>query len=486
MPSRIKLSVVEGEMTGRQYVFDRHDMFLFGRSVTCRHSLPGDEYLSRHHFLLRTCPPDAWISDLGSRNGTFINGEKFGGRAVGETLEDAAKRDYPVISLKSGDLIKVGKTAISVSIELPPACCKCGAELPEENLGIGPQEGQGYLCDACKKLEGGVAEPAAAPAAVQCQNCGKDVSHEVDSAHQGDYICEECRNGDAKNLFDLVSDSGSHEGAAKWQVLRELGEGKFGRVFLVQWGHSPGLVAVKMLLSTKVVDEYVRKCFLREIEIMSNLRHDNIVPLYEHGSSGGAFYFVMEYCEGGSVRDLMIHRDGKLTLEEARPIVLDMVRGLAEIHRQGFVHRDIKPENILLKKAAPRATAKIADLGITKAFQDAGMSGVTRTGICVGTPQFLAPEQVADYIHVKPSADVYSLGATLYNMLTGAFAKDFPAHRHHVAVILEDQPVPIRQRESTIPRKLARVIDRALDNDPARRYKDGSELAAALSASYPS
>jgi len=210
------------------------------------------------------------------------------------------------------------------------------------------------------------------------------------------------------------------------------------------------------------------------------LRHHHIVALLDHGSAASAFYFVMELCEGGSVGDLMARNGGKLTLSQASPIMMQALDGLAHAHRNGFVHRDLKPQNILLDRSADGWTAKIADFGLAKSFQQAGFSGMTMTGHYCGTPYFMPREQVIHFKHVKPTSDIWSMGATLYNMLTSQTPHDFPRGRDPIEIILRGGIIPIRRRDRGIPKKVAEVIDRALLNSPSDRYQDAAEMREAL------
>jgi len=214
--------------------------------------------------------------------------------------------------------------------------------------------------------------------------------------------------------------------------------------------------------------------------VTRSLRHQNLVEFLAHGSAGSGFYCVLEYCPGGSVFDLMTERGTSLTLAEAGQIVSQALAGLAYAHQQGFVHRDLKPQNILLT-AKSGGTAKVADFGLAKNFQKAGLSGMTVTGDVAGTFTFMPREQLVDFKYCKPVSDVWSAGATLYFMLTSTTPRDLPADRTKAAAaILHGPIVPIHQRVASIPDGIARVIDRALANDTRIRYQTAAEFRAAL------
>jgi serine/threonine protein kinase len=153
------------------------------------------------------------------------------------------------------------------------------------------------------------------------------------------------------------------------------------------------------------------------------------------------------------------------------------LEGLAAAHEAGFVHRDIKPDNVLLgEDGAPR----LADFGLAKSFQQAGLSGLTATGAVAGTFEFMPREQLTSYRQARPTTDVWSMAATIYYLLTGQYARDFAARSDPLAVILRGGVVPLRQRDPSVPDDLATVIDRALDDEPSRRFPTARELVTAL------
>jgi serine/threonine protein kinase len=157
-------------------------------------------------------------------------------------------------------------------------------------------------------------------------------------------------------------------------------------------------------------------------------------------------------------------------------IAVEALEGLAAAHEAGFVHRDLKPDNVLLGE---NGAARLADFGLAKSFQQAGLSGMTATGVVGGTFPFMAREQLTSYREARPTTDVWSMAATLYFLLTGQYARDF-GDQDPIAVILRGGVVPLRQRDAAVPADLAAVIDRALDDEPARRFPTAREFGAAL------
>lgn len=265
-----------------------------------------------------------------------------------------------------------------------------------------------------------------------------------------------------------------------YDVVHQLGAGGCGAVYLAL-RKSDGLrVAVKVLLARVATQEKSKKKFLQEMELLSSLRHPNIVSFFDQGSVGGAFYFVMEFCDAGSLADLIKRRGGKVPLDEAKPIMLQALDGLAFAHARGVVHRDLKPGNILLVGRKVDRKAKVSDFGLAKSFEQAGLSGLTLTGTFAGTPYYMPREQVVNFKHVKPVSDVWSIAATFYSLLTGWLPRDFPEGKDPLLVVLDGDVIPIRKRDASIPKALAAAIDHALAVNQKIRFQDATEFRDAL------
>jgi serine/threonine protein kinase len=184
----------------------------------------------------------------------------------------------------------------------------------------------------------------------------------------------------------------------------------------------------------------------------------------------------MEYCEGGSLWDFIMKHGGKLPLKIAQPIMLAALEGLAHAHQSGIVHRDLKPQNILLD----RGIARISDFGLAKNFQQAGMSGLSITGNYAGTPLFMPREQLINFKHLKPVSDVWSMAATFYFMLTGAFPYPFTEKRDPIDVILNEPIVPVEKREKSIPQKLSSWFGQCLTSDLRKRFSSARQMIDSL------
>jgi len=484
------LQVAGGKMDGKTFVFEEHDTFLFGRSSDCHARLPDDPYVSRHHFIMETNPPDARIRDLGSRNGTHVNGNQYGGRKKEETPEEGAKHRHPQVDLWDGDKIKVGETVFTVRVEAPAACCECGAAIAHKDRPACSWVGGTFICAPCRKKASAQTQPVKAPEPVRCQRCGKEASEELKKNHGRDYLCKACRDqaetdpGDLpwKILLDEVKAGADAERTKieHFEVEKLLGKGACGAVYLARHKKTRERVALKVMLSQVAVSEESRKRFLQEIAVLKELNHRNIVSLRDYGSASTAFFFTMDFCEGGSISDLAKQRGNKLPLAEAFPLMLEVLEGLSHAHGKAFVHRDLKPPNILLAGAEGQRTAKVSDFGLAKCFEKAGLSGMTMTGDISGTPPFMPREQVLNFKYVTPPSDIWSIGATFYHILTGRFPRDFAKGKDPIDVILNSGVIPIRKRDPQIPAKVAEVIDRALSDEPSDRYPTAAEMRAAL------
>ena len=490
MSNDVEIQVVEGPMKSQRFVFDEHDIFIFGRAQGCHACLPHDPKVSRHHFIMEVNPPMAVLRDLGSLNGTYVNDVKHGARKPDETPDQAAGRRYPEIALRDGDRIRVGDTILAVRLQAGPAPGPDGTPAYAAKQDAGEVEPADGDYRACAPLLPSLGRARGVLPSQRCARCGKAVGDDLAGIRPAEMLCAVCRKQLADDPAGLLSkllnvaraevDRRGPPPIEGYNIQKKLGVGGFGAVYLARRVLDSQPVAVKIMLSRVAVDETARNRFLREIDILKRLRHDNIVPLLDHGSAGTAFYFVMDYCAGGSVGDLLRRRGGSLPIREAGSIILGALDGLAHAHSGGIVHRDIKPANILLSDTSGSPRAKMADFGLARSFEKVGFSGMTVTGNYAGTFPFMPREQVTDFKHSKPCSDVWSIAATFYSMLTGRYPHDFPDGVDPMEVVLGGKPVPIRNRNRNIPDQLAAVIEQALAVAPSARVPSASEFRDAL------
>jgi serine/threonine-protein kinase len=269
---------------------------------------------------------------------------------------------------------------------------------------------------------------------------------------------------------------------AEYEVLGELGRGGMGVVYKARQVKLKRLVALKMLRRDGEPDPASLARFQREAEASAQLQHPNIVQIYEVGEHDGAPFFSMEYAEGGNLARKL--RRDKLPLREAARLAEVLARAVHHAHEHGILHRDLKPSNVLL---AADGTPKISDFGLAKRFalspDSTAEAGPTRTGDVLGTPEYMSPEQAAGRAHeLTPAADVYSLGAVLYELLTGKppFTGTPPVQT--VLRVVQEDPVPPAVLRPQVPRDLQTVCLHCLRKEPGRRYPSALALAEDLRA----
>ena len=263
----------------------------------------------------------------------------------------------------------------------------------------------------------------------------------------------------------------------RYVIEREIGRGGMATVYLADDLKHGRKVAVKVL-RPELAATIGPDRFLREIETAARLNHPYIIPLYDSGASDALLYFVMPYIRGESLRQLLT-RERQLSIDYALAITKQVASALEFAHAAGIIHRDIKPENILLHERE----AMVADFGIALAVHGAMDGRMTETGMLVGTPEYMSPEQAAGDPVIDARSDVYSLGCVLYEMLAGESPHKAPTALAMIAKRLSG-PVPsVRRLRSAVSVKVERALTRALATDPADRFASAAAFAAALSDS---
>jgi eukaryotic-like serine/threonine-protein kinase len=429
---RVTLRVVAGPQVGRVFTFDQHDTFMIGRSEDAHFCLPHDRFFSRHHCILEIAPPQTFLRDLGSTNGTFVNGIRV------ETAH-----------LKNGDRIQGGETVLEVEVSADQSDIHSSIPVYDSNT-----------------------EPSLIT--IQCLNCGIPSQAEASRPDAKlSYVCDNCREQLKKNPQPIPG----------YQMIRVLGQGGMGSVMLAQSVADGRPVAIKTLLPEVAVSEQSLKRFMREIEVAATLQHPNIVSYIEHGTHNGIVYLVTEFVSGMDASKLVKMRGGKLNYQEVVKIIEQTLAALDFAHGLGFVHRDIKEQNILVEGAFPNYRAKLTDFGLAKSFKQTGMSGVTMVGDVAGTIAYMPPEQVRDFKEVRPPSDIYAVGMTAYSLLTGAHALDISPRAgisETVKAIFEKPIIPIAQRVPDIPLRVCAVIETALAKQVELRWANAGEMREAL------
>jgi hypothetical protein len=500
MAVQVILQVIQGKLEGKTYRFPKRTVCLVGRAEDCRIRLPSDadhRTVSRHHCLLDIDPPRVRVQDFGSRNGTYLNGCKIGQRPPDSSADDPGLERFPECALSDGDELRVGQTVFRVRVVHPPACSLCGDDLPPE-AAESVQVPGGRVCAACRQA----IAASTAPPTPTCSRCGRTMSVPPGPARKEYLICLACRQDPRRLVEDLLeqANAGRRDLVAiqHYALLEELGRRDEGAVYLARHTQTGERVALKVMFPKGANDGRTRLRFLREAQNTMALKHANVVELRDAGWSNGLFFFTLEYCERGTVSRLLRQRGGKLPLDEAAPLVLQVLDGLEYAHNaevpfvphaegdwspgRGLVHRDVKPANIFLSGSGSSPVAKIGDFGLAKAFDKAGLSGHTWSGLLSGTPFFMPRQQVLSYKYARPEVDVWALVATFYYVLTGVPARDFSRGNGWMEVILESPAMPIRCRLPSLPGRLAELLDAALVDRPEIPFKTAADFKRALLA----
>lgn len=476
----IRLEIVKGPERGRVFMLAEPTTAIAGRGPDTRFRFSeADPYISRRHFLLELSPPKAYFRDLD----TVTNPSKINDLYV------------EVAELADGDVIEVGYTHLKVSLraatvgEEPPS-----PPSPPPSVELPPEPGRLQLLP------------------VVC-GCGRDLTAQANSDGRAwelrevvSYACERCLPKKEKFATPTVND---------YTLIKLLGEGGMGSVYLAHHRPTARVVALKKM---KIADKRLGARFEREIRLMRRVIHPHVLRCFDSGQAcdAGQPYLVMEYAPYGSLDQTLIENNGALPQATAVRYIIQALRGLAYVHEAGIVHRDLKPENLLLKQDSSGETcAKIMDFGLAREFAKVGGSVLTRVGQAMGTLLYMPPEQIKDAHGVREPADVYSLGVTLYHLLTGKYPFDFPTpldvlrflmeNRGQVSspdealrrmmmlkklknpylIVLEDEPIPIRQRKPDIPAELAEIVARAMSKPLNQRFQRATDFQRALEVIYP-
>ncbi len=260
----------------------------------------------------------------------------------------------------------------------------------------------------------------------------------------------------------------------RYLIEREIGRGGMATVYLARDLRHERKVALKLLLA-ELGAILGPERFLSEIRVTANLQHPNLLPLFDSGEAGGRLFYVMPYVEGESLRH-RLNREKQLQIDEALRIASACASALDYAHRNNVIHRDLKPENILLSAGQP----VIADFGIALAVSNAGGARITQSGLSLGTPQYMSPEQAAGDREVDGRSDIYSLACVLYEMLTGDPPHTGSTVQAVIAKVLVEKPRSIRSQRKLIPEHVEAVIDRALEKLPADRWTTAKQFSDAL------
>lgn len=473
---RITLTVTEGPHLGQKFTFAGHDTFVVGRSKRAHFRLPAkDKFFSRIHFLVEVNPPQCSLLDMGSRNGTHVNGQRVNR-----------------VELHHGDVIRAGKTVLQLAVDeasnevAPPAQAALQSPTLSHSSSV-PQPAQPVRTAAAVRpappplpprpspppLPATSAPLTASPLSVQtafgqlCPACGQ-----VLNVAGPPWLCGVC---------DKLAGNQAQP-VPGFRLVRKLGQGAMGVVYLAVCQADGRAAALKTVTPAVAGSPAQVQRFLREADILRQLQHPHIVGFRAMGETEGVLYFAMDYVVGCDAAKLL-KRDGPFAVGRALLLGCQLLDALAYAHERGFVHRDIKPSNLLVTEESGHESVKVVDFGLARVYQASQLSGLTLTGDIGGTMAFMPPEQITEYREAKPPADQYAAAATLYTLLTGSHIHDLPTEFHkQILVVLQNDPVPIQQRRKGVPKELGDAIHKALAREPDERFADVAAFRKALLA----
>ncbi|HEX6943599.1 MAG TPA: protein kinase [Gemmatimonadaceae bacterium] len=262
--------------------------------------------------------------------------------------------------------------------------------------------------------------------------------------------------------------------AGRYRIERELGQGGMATVYLAQDLKHDRKVALKVL-KPELAAVLGADRFVVEIRTTASLQHPHILPLFDSGTADGFLYYVMPFIEGETLRD-KLNRETQLGVDEAVRIAREVADALDYAHGKGVIHRDIKPENILIQNGRPM----VADFGIALAVSAAAGGRMTETGLSLGTPHYMSPEQATADKEITGRSDVYSLASVLYEMLAGVPPHEGGSAQQTIMRIITDTPRPVSELRKSVPPNVAAAVARALEKLPADRFAGAKEFSEAL------
>lgn len=273
----------------------------------------------------------------------------------------------------------------------------------------------------------------------------------------------------------------------RYQVERLLGSGGFGAVYAARHVHTDAVVALKLLKKSLGTDQGMLERFLREARAAASVGSEHIVRVMDAGlAADGQAFLALEFLDGVDLKELAA-REGPLSWQRVVLIVLQALEALDAAHARGIVHRDMKPANVFVvrrkdERGTERDFVKLLDFGISKMHGDGAGAGLTMTGVAMGTPSYMAPEQFFDASRVDARADLYSVAAMLYELISGRLPLDAESYAHLIVKVRTEQPQPLEALAPHVPPALAAAVMRGLAKDPQHRWASAKDFAQALRA----
>ena len=265
-----------------------------------------------------------------------------------------------------------------------------------------------------------------------------------------------------------------------YQLLEQIGSGATGVVHKAVHQQTGEIAAVKLITPSKTADDLIINSMIREASVLCQLDHKRIVKFIDTGVAGGHVFLIMEYVAAVDLMAILRRMATSTRIRVACGLIRQVLDGLTHAHDVGVIHRDIKPRNILVSQQAGGLKAKLADFGLAKYFADAGFSRFSGENEIKGTLSYMAPEQIENSRYATPKADLFSVAATLYTLISDAQIYDCSDGRVSIDTILRNGPTPIQRHVPHVPSALVQILDRALAHDPNARFGNAAEMREAL------
>jgi serine/threonine-protein kinase len=433
----IVLRVVSGPHEGQEYHINESGSFVVGRASRAAFPMTADLALSREHFQLENFPPLCHLVDLGSTNGTKVNGLRV-----------------ERVLLREGDRVAAGESAFAVHYteggsRLFDRCAGCGIQL---------ENGLSFALSKTEEAPTMQTAPSSLLSFQLCSNC-------------------EAR----RKQFPETSPDYLIEGV--------IGEGGMGTVYRARQISRNRRVAIKLMIANSTAGEKALNYFHREIQALRDMLmpggkcHPSIVEFYELFQIDGHFQLVMEFVDGKNALDWARALKEPMPVFAAAQIGQDLLSALHFAHTKGYVHRDIKPSNLLVMGPVHRPRVKLSDFGLAKSLVHSTVfSNLTRQGDVGGSVGFLSPEHIRQFAEVREPADIFCAGTTLFYLLTEKYPYlGFdPGRPDSFEMILDHPPVPLRAYRPDAPEGLEQILLKALRKRPSSRWKSAEAMWQAL------
>lgn len=461
----VTLHIVEQDAQNRSVNVESGSAVLVGRSGDCAIKMTHLQ-ISRYHCLLELRGDTLMIRDFGSKHGTFINKKLIGQRPSGMSAEEGKEQKFESVTLKNGDILELGKVCkitVEIQQEKKPVkkCLMCGKEISAS---------EGSLCGAC------------------LEKIAKEFDFPKKDHKKNDETPQKAAEKPKAPVKMLKGDI-----IPGYENLGAVGEGGMGTVYKVRERATGKVMALKTIRKQYAADRESVNMFLREAGIAQQFDHPHVAKQYATGEYEGMPYILMPLYKDGNLRQFWNSMDWRKydKYRFGMSFLMQILSGLDYLHNaeitvqlqdgstrtvHGIVHRDLKPDNIFVEVVNGSPVLKIADFGLSKAFEVAGMTGHTVTGAAMGTLVYMPRQQIMNFKYSKPEIDVWAAAASAYHLITGFYAKPFEKGVEPMKVVLTKEAIPIGNRDAKVPKAFAKVIDKALQDKQTLHYSSAKKL----------